>query len=143
MADLIDYRAVLADLKAKRTALDQAISAMEVFVSGEASGGEIKSGSSMGSSIQPDTFVGMNIAEAASRYLHMTGRPAKSTEGISEALNRGGLNCTLSSVSAILRRNNNNGEGDVIRVGRGLWGLQEWYPGRPRRNNRQSGEESE
>jgi len=23
----------------------------------------------------------------------------------------------------------------------GLWGLQEWYPGRPRRSNRQSGEE--
>jgi hypothetical protein len=146
MADMIDNQVILATLKAKRAALDQAISAMEAFISGEAPGGGSNSSggeSSMGSSIQPDTFVGMNIAEAASRYLHITGRPAKSTEGISEALNHGGLNCTLTSVSAILRRNNNSGEGDVIRVGRGLWGLQEWYPGRPRRSNRTSGEEGE
>jgi len=26
-----------------------------------------------------------------------------------------------------------NQEGDIVRVGRGLWGLFEWYPGRQRR----------
>jgi len=142
MADTIDYKAVLADLKAKRAKYDAMITAMESFIALDDGLAAIETSlSSGGASIQPDTFVGLNIAEAASKYLRVTGRPAKSTEQIAESLNRGGLNCTQSSVSAILRRNNNSGEGDVIKVGRGLWGLQEWYPARPRRSNRQGSEE--
>ena len=49
-----------------------------------------------------------------------------------EALNRGGLNVTRDSVGTILVRVANS-EGDIVRVGRGLWGLLEWYPGRQRR----------
>lgn len=144
MADTIDYKAVLADLKGKRAALDQAIAAMEAFVSGEASGVNLNSGEpSVGVPIQPDTFVGFNILEAASKYLRIMGRGAKSTEQIADGLNRGGLNCTQASVSTILRRNDRSGEGDVVKVGRGLWGLQEWYPGRPRRSNRQGSEEEQ
>jgi len=141
MPETIDYKAVIEDLKARKTKLEQIIAALE-DIAGELGEAKVWIGAAP-KTIQADTFVGMNIAEAASKYLHISGRPAKNTEGISEALNRGGLNCSLQSVSAILRRNNNNGEGDVIRVGRGLWGLQEWYPGRPRRSNRQSGEEGE
>jgi len=144
MSDTIDYRAVLADLKAKRAVLDYAITGLEALISGESSSVVPNSGETpVGVPIQPDTFVGLNIAEAASKYLRIMGRGAKSTEQIADGLNRGGLNCTQSSVSAILRRNNNSGEGDVIKIGRGLWGLEEWYPGRPRRSNRQGSDESE
>lgn len=145
MKDPIDYSAVLADLEARREKLDQVIAALRLL-SGEQSVA-IGVNKITDTQIQPDTFVGMSIIEAASRYLHMTGRPAKETGVIADALNRGGLVCTQNSVSALLRRANNAGEGDVIRVGRGLWGLQEWYPARPRRtrqnNEERSGEESE
>ncbi len=140
MKEPIDYKAVLEDLRVRRVQLDAAIAALELL-SGEP---VVVFGASKplsGPEIQADTFVGLNIAEAASKYLRITGKGAKSTEQIADALNRGGLSCTQSSVSAILRRNNNSGEGDVIKVGRGLWGLQEWYPGRPRRSNRPSSEQ--
>jgi hypothetical protein len=142
MVDKIDYKAVLADLKERRTNLDIVIAALEVLT-GEpvvVIGGTPIAGS--GAAIQADTFVGMNIAEAASKYLRMMGKGAKSTEQVAEALVRGGLTVTQASVSSILRKNNRTGEGDVIKVGRGLWGLQEWYPGRPRRA-RQNSEEGE
>ena len=90
--------------------------------------------------IQPDTFVGLNIAEAASEYLRIMGRGAKSTEQIADGLNRGGLNCTRASVSTILRRNNNE-DGVIIRVGDGPWGRQDWYPGRPKRTRQIENEE--
>ena len=138
-AESIDYRAVLADLKERRINMDLAIAALEVLC-GEPTvviGGTKESTST---EIQADTFVGLNIAEAASKYLRIMGRGAKSTEQVAEALVRGGLAVTKASVSSILRKNNRTGEGDVIKVGRGLWGLQEWYPGRPRRS-RQGNEE--
>lgn len=139
MADAIDYRAVLADLKAKRVAIDQAIAVIEPLA-GELSTAPNPSSGSTGTSVQADSFVGLNITEAAAKYLRMAGRPAKTTEQVSEALRRGGMNVTQASVSSILRKNNRDSEGDVIKVGRGLWGLQEWYPGRPRRT-RQGNEE--
>jgi hypothetical protein len=140
MADAIDYRAVLADLRARRESIDVAIAALEVL-SGEPVV-VIGARESLATTIQPDTFVGLNIAEAASKYLRMMGKGAKSTEHIAEVLNRGGLTCTQASVSTILRRNDRSGDGDVVKVGRGLWGLQEWYPGRPRRS-RQGSEENQ
>lgn len=141
MKDAIDYKAVLEDLKNRRAQLDSAIAALELL-SGEK---VVVIGhphtQQHGQAIQPDTFVGLNISEAASKYLRMMGKGAKSTAEVAAALVQGGLNVTQASVSAILRRNNRSGEGDVIKVGRGLWGLQEWYPGRPRRSNRQGGED--
>lgn len=126
----IDYKAVLADLKARRSALDQAIAAIEAIL------GEVPTslvnGGSISQEIQPDTFVGLNIADATAKYLKMVGRPARTTETITEALQRGGLNVSRASVGTVLLRNHNRNEGEVVRVGRGLWGLAEWYPQRPR-----------
>ncbi|HXN97524.1 MAG TPA: hypothetical protein VN881_00535 [Candidatus Acidoferrales bacterium] len=138
-AESIDYRAVLADLKERRVNMDIAIAALEVLC-GEPTVVIGATKESHSTEIQADTFVGLNIAEAASKYLRMMGRGAKSTEQVAESLVRGGLAVTQASVSSILRKNNRTGEGDVIKVGRGLWGLQEWYPGRPRRS-RQGNEE--
>jgi hypothetical protein len=142
MADAIDYRAVLADLKTKKLALDQAIMAVEAIL-GEVSTHSLAPGHvSRGKDVQQDSFVGLNILQAAEKYLTITGRPAKTTEQIAGALIQGGLKVTQPSVSTILRKSDKDGEGNVVKVGRALWGLADWYPGRPRRS-RQSSEEGE
>ena len=82
--------------------------------------------------IQPDTFYGMSIAEAAKKYLGMSGKKTQTTDAITDALNRGGVSASRDSVGTILVRVANQ-DGDIVRVGRGLWGLFEWYPGRQRR----------
>lgn len=138
MADTIDYKAVLEDLKSRKAALEQAIVAVEAIL-GTGALGEVGVSNGAAKGIEADTFIGMNILQAAERYLQMTGRPAKTTDQIAAALNQGGLNVSAGSVSTILRRSD-NGESPVTRVGRALWGLASWYPNRPRRS-RQGEEE--
>lgn len=126
---IVDYKIVLADLRAKRTALDQTIAGIEVIL-GESSGGFTSGGFSQ--DIEADSFVGMNIATASAKYLKMVGRPARTTEQVHDALTRGGLpDFTRGSVATILLRIANQG-GDVVRVSKGVWGLAEWYPNRPK-----------
>jgi hypothetical protein len=142
MSDGIDYKAVLEDLKARKAKLEVMIEGLESLLG---TGGLSESSRGMNGStpkgIEADTFIGLNILQAAERYLQMTGRPAKPTEQIAAALNQGGLSATVGSVSTILRRSD-KGDSPVTRVGRSLWGLASWYPNRPRRT-RQSGEEAE
>ncbi len=145
MSEGIDYRAVLADMRARRAALDNAIAGMEAMLGESSSAGGLGTPNggvgSQGQEIQADTFVGRNISEATAHYLRMVGRPARSTEAVTEALNRGGLVVTQPSVGTVLLRSHNRGEGEIVRVGRGIWGLAEWYPGRPRVRRRDSEEE--
>ncbi len=144
MAEGIDYKAVLVDLKARRAALDQAIAGIEAIIGeGPIPGIPQINGRGPAQEILPDTFVGLNIAEAAAKYLTMVGRPARATEAITDALNRGGLDVTQASVGTVLLRNHNQGESNVVRVGRGLWGLADWYPQRPRATRRREIEEDE
>lgn len=130
MAEAIDYKAVLEDLKAKKAGLEQAIAAVEAIIGGLGDSAALAGSASK--AIEPDTFIGLNILQAAEKYLQMTGRPAKTTEQITAALNQGGMSVTQGSVSTILRRSD-TGDSPVTRVGRSLWGLASWYPNRPRR----------
>jgi hypothetical protein len=133
MAEAIDYKAVLEDLKAKKANIEQAIVAVEGFIaSGLADSVGPTASTPKAAAIEVDTFIGHNILQAAEKYLQMTGKPAKTTEKIAEALNRGGLSVSQGSVSTILRRSD-TGESPVTRVGRSLWGLATWYPNKPRR----------
>ncbi len=136
----LDDKAVLDYLRAKRAALDQAIAALEGKV------GDlpiILNGGGGRQEIQPDSFVGMNIATASVKYLQMVGRPARTTDQIHEALAKGGLpNFTRLSVATILQRMANRG-GEVVRASKGLWGLPEWYPNRPRVVKKKSQEKGE
>jgi hypothetical protein len=141
MSEAIDYRAVLADMRTRRAALDRAIAGLEAVLGESSSSGELGAPNGVGQEIQADTFVGRNISEATAHYLRMVGRPARSTEAVTEALNRGGLVVTQPSVGTVLLRSHNRGEGEIVRVGRGIWGLAEWYPGRPRVRRRDSEEE--
>lgn len=134
----VDDKTVLAYLKSKRAALDQAIAALE-GKAGDAP--EALGGGDSSEEIQPDSFVGMNIATASVKYLKMVGRPARTTEQIYEALSNGGLaHFTRESVATILYRIHNQG-GDIFRVSKGLWGLSEWYPNRPKPAKKKSQED--
>jgi hypothetical protein len=133
--DGISISAMIAHLKEQQTALVEAIGALEKLESlgmGSTQAPADFGAGAVPRELQPDTFYGMSIAEAAKKYLAMSGRKPQTTDSITDALGRGGLSATRDSVGTILVRVANQ-EGDIVRVGRGLWGLFEWYPGRQRR----------
>ncbi len=136
MADPIDYQSVLADLRVRRAALDQAISAIEGLILGEsgevATAPTVQTVANNGSrapsrQIEPDTFYSLNILEASKKYLGMVGRKAQSTEQIAEALRAGGVQAKTGSVAAILQRAIKANDPDIRRVRPGMWGLAAWY----------------
>jgi hypothetical protein len=136
MAENIDYKSVLEDLRARRDALNVAIQALEA-ISGEPLSAmpAIPSPSVPASArsqrreaeIEHDTFVGMSVVDAAARYLEMVGRPARSVEEITAILNRGGLNSNEGTVQTLLSRSHRGSNPVVRRAGRGTWGLPSWY----------------
>jgi hypothetical protein len=128
MSENTDIQALLESLRARRDALTNAIQALEA-ITGELSlpaPGAIPP-RPQNAEIQHDTFVGMSVAEATARYLGMVGRPARSLEDITNALNRGGLHSTQGTVQTLLSRSHNGSNPVVRRAGRGTWGLPEWY----------------
>src|ERR1700737_3539715 len=140
----INISSMVAQLKAQRIAMDEAIAALEKLESlgfgsmqAPPTGGNNHAGIQ---EIQPDTFYGMSIAEAAKKFLTMSGRKPQTTDAITDALARGGLSANRDSVGTILVRIANQ-EGDIVRVGRGLWGLLDWYPGRARKVKRKTDSE--
>lgn len=143
----VDYAAVLADLEARRSQIDAAIAVIKGLMAGGlppvaaipastiavSSQGPAASGS--GLAIESDTFFGLSILEATKKYLAMKKRPTSGPE-IVDALRRGGqINAANESfgntLGATLSRSE-SGNGPVIRVGRGLYGLREWYPNKPK-----------
>jgi hypothetical protein len=126
VAEPMDYHAFLDDLRKKRALLDQTIAGVEAIL-GEGSLSAAVAGASTSTEIMVDTFVGLNIPTATVRYLRIVGKPARTTEVITGALNTGGLKCSQASVATVLGRAYASGEGEIRKVARGLWGLKEWY----------------
>jgi hypothetical protein len=152
----LDYGAVLADLEAKRTAIEQAITSLRVAA---ASGALIgKFGDSMppmsdnvsitlgprGGEVPVGAFLGKSILEAAKLCLQIVKRKMTTRE-ITDALQKGGIETTAKTsfpaiVHSILMRANRAGTG-IVKVDRSHWGLGEWYPaslrgsGPPNRGN--------
>jgi hypothetical protein len=133
----IDYAAVLADLKAKRSALDVVIGGLEQWLS--LKGGEVEVDPTYAASaertgtpgeVRSDSFFGMTIPDAIRACLKLMKRPMGLTE-LTKALEEGGLLTSArdltSTVSATLTRMKRM-EGDVVPV-QGRWGLSQWYPG--------------
>lgn len=136
----IDYAAVLADLRAKRAKLDAAITGIETMLGLASESGEslspAMSGASGGTEVKSDSFFGMTIPEAAKKYLAMKKVP-KSTVEITQALKSGGIQAGTqgnfgNTVGSVLNRNYTQG-GGIVRIRRGVWGLAEWYPNKPRK----------
>jgi hypothetical protein len=146
------YDAAIDDLRTKRDAIDRAIQLLESFRDGLTIGipaapimqpalGPSGSPVLTPAEIPPGTFHGMSTLEAVRKLLTLRKR-TMSAQDISIDLRAGGFHLKsetpANTVTSILHRSFTNG-GDIVRVGRGQWGLQEWYPNQ--RFNRKSAEE--
>lgn len=136
------YEVVLADLKAKRDQIDAAIQAIEVLRHGPPSlanpamakktiigGAGLPEESGVDG---PGAFLGLTIVDAAIKLLKARRRSLTNAE-IVAAFDAGGLilgsEDKLNTVGSVLNRRFNL-TGDIVRVGRGTWGLKVWYPNR-------------
>lgn len=133
----VNYDAVLADLTAKRDQLNVAIEAIRSLgaVGGLAGAANVTSSTTAAQKIEPDAFFGLTVVEASRKYLAMMKRP-QTTPTITEALQAGGYlfqsGNPSTTVASILNRSDSK-SGEVVRVGKGMWGLADWYPNRPKR----------
>lgn len=140
----INYDAVLEDLRAKRDELNTAIAAIERIARGGASGpaanGETASGTPQNSGmeepaaepkhVREDSFFGLSATAAARKYLNMVKRPVV-TQDLVDALKQGGLLTNAKNFYSNLYTSLKRSE-EFTNLGRGKWGLTEWYPNRPR-----------
>jgi hypothetical protein len=97
-AEKIDYAHVLADMEARRTALDAAIASMRAFLSGQLGDAAMATSTTSPSvpgngEVPAGAFLGKSIPEAAKLYLQIVKRKATSRD-IAEALRRGGMEST-------------------------------------------------
>jgi hypothetical protein len=131
--DFDPYAVVLADLRAKRDQLDQAIQAIESVRSGVTGPGPTVVNFAGGED-PPDggDYLGMSIAEATKKLLQRRRKQMNNTEVLA-ALKSGGMVLgsadPLNTVGAVLTRRSKD-VGDIVKVDRGTWGLKEWYPNR-------------
>ncbi|HKS66390.1 MAG TPA: hypothetical protein VJR26_04075 [Candidatus Acidoferrales bacterium] len=115
----VDYKAVLADLEAKKQQIEQAIAAIRMIAT-DAAPGPHSGGTG------PSAFLGMSIPDATKKHLSAV-RQKQSTQEVIKALEAGGLPpAKYSTVYAILRRREKH-VGDIINM-KGDWALAEWYP---------------
>lgn len=145
------YAIVLADLREKRAQIDQAIEAIEALQSGMigavslAPQGRSRGIDSARAAPESGALLGISIADAARKVLEAKRNKATTAEIVS-ALEAGGVELTSAdknnTVGSLLLRRFYN-VGDIVRVNRGVWGLQEWYPGRKFAKGRKVGEERE
>ena len=137
----VDYVSFLADLKARREALDKAIAGIEAYLGHPQSGGTPVTQAIVTESVTTHSFLGMNIADAAAKLLAMKKSPLTTNE-IADFLKNGGMvgsDNFANSVGVALHRANKNSDGDIMRIGRGKWGLAAWYPGK-KRNGKKNNE---
>ncbi|MCA3555740.1 winged helix-turn-helix domain-containing protein [Aestuariivirga sp.] len=141
--DFDHYAIVLADLRARRLQIDQAIAAIEAIRGGGApSAPNAPALPDQDDFEGPGDFLGMSISEAAKKLLKSRRKKMTNSE-ILAALQAGGLVMTsadpLNTVGAVITRRSKE-VGDIVKIGRGVWGLKEWYPGRsfnkPTKGNR-------
>jgi hypothetical protein len=126
------YAVVLADLKAKRDQIDQAIQAIESVRSGI----PLTRTNPMAPESAPNdagAYLGMSISDATKKLLSIR-KQAMSNADIATALKQGGLVMSVNTdpqntIGSVITRRFQQ-VGDIVKVGRGVWGLKEWYPNR-------------
>lgn len=139
----LDYIAFVADLEAKRDALNASIASLRAAISmgalgkvadmPPASGGMmLNTGmpSISGGEVPAGAFHGKSIPEAAKLYLEIVKKKQTSKE-IADALRKGGMESTSKSfpnmVHSVLDRARKANTG-IVKLDRSHWGLTEWYP---------------
>ena len=135
----VDYMAILADLEAKKAALEHTIASFRQALSIGALGLNLTDasvgmqdavGHSFSTGEVPDgAFLGKSISEAAKLYLEIV-KKKQTTREIAEALQKGGMESTSKKNwfpivhAAIVRAYK---AGGIVKVGN-QWGLPGWYP---------------
>jgi len=135
----LDYTTILADLEAKKSALEQTIAslrqAMALGAAGQAGegGGSVPSmavPSFVGGEVPTGAFLGKSIPEAAKLYLEIV-KQKKTTKEICDALEKGGMETNsksfLKTVHGSLTRARLSENPSLVQVGK-YWGLAGWFP---------------
>ncbi len=147
----IDYESVLADMEAKREALESAIRNMRLWLGlapvQNSRSAVAESVSDRG--IASDAFFGISIPDAVEKLLTIS-KKKLSTNDIATALERGGITHSSknfrNTVSTALYREDIKSDARIVKVAEGEWGLVDWYPGiktkRAKQVNRLSPEEN-
>ncbi len=134
MATEIDYAVVLADLEAKRGAIDSAIAGVRQVLNLGAEQGVAPS-SPLGierkdqpTQVRFDTFFRMSMPSAIVKYLEMAKAP-QSVSDVTKALLEGGFKTTSKNLMPIVGSNLSRlkSAGQTVNV-EGKWGLASWYP---------------
>jgi hypothetical protein len=138
----VDWGAVLAELEAKRAALDKAIASIRsVIATGVLFGVAEDSMPPMadsvvvglhGGEVPVGAFLSKSIPEAAKLCLQITKRKMTTRE-ITDALQKGGIETTAKTsfpaiVHSVLMRAARTGSGGIMKLDRSHWGLADWYP---------------
>lgn len=137
----VDWSAVIAELEAKRDALDKAIASFRLVMASGVLFGAVEDAMPPmadnvavglhGGEVPVGAFLGKSIPEAAKLCLQITKRKMKTRE-IADALVKGGIETTAKTsfpaiVHSILMRTVRSG-GGIVKLDRSYWGLEEWYP---------------
>jgi len=139
------YDAVIADLVAKRDQLTAMIETLRTM-----------KGAGIASAFPPvatvarkahddiliphDAFFGMTLPAAAEKYLSLV-KTTKQHAELCDALLGGGFKTGASNFPEVVRSTLSR-HPDFVKVGRGLWGLREWYGNRGTRKPKRIQEES-
>jgi hypothetical protein len=139
------YDIVLRDLLAKKEQIDQAIKALQELRGGGAMTAGAGTSDSPNTAINdPGAFLGMTIPDAAKKLLAAKRKTMRNPD-IAAEFKRGGLHLNskdpINTIGAVLTRRAKE-VGDLVKVGRGEWGLREWYPGRSFKQKAQDEEPS-
>jgi len=145
----MDYAAILADLEAKRNALDATIASFRAALALGALGqaGELPPSSNglvpsvfgpstyvpsvSGGEVPAGAFLGKSIPDAAKLYLEIVKKKQTSKE-IADALQKGGMETTSKNfqqmVHSVLDRARKASNSGIVKLDRSHWGLATWYP---------------
>ena len=127
------YAVVLADLRAQRDMLDKAIKGIEAIMQSRVPVSQRDKAASPKQDSRVEegkpSLAGLTAIGAIKVVLERA-EEAMSPTALLAALEAGGLKLEatnkLNSLSSMLSRRERN-VGDVVRLGRGKWGLREWY----------------
>lgn len=135
----VDYTAILADLEAKKSALEQTIASFRQAMALGALGHMSADGtvptmavpSLTGGEVPAGAFLGKSITEATRLYLEIV-KKKQTTREIADALQKGGMESTSKGdfaliVHAGLTRARKSPNSGIVKVGK-HWGLASWYP---------------
>lgn len=137
----LDYAMILADLEAKRAAIEASIAAIRAAMGlGAVNPGDVQTGigsaapqamgAIFGNDIPDGAFLGKGIPEATKLLLEIL-KKKQTTREIADALQRGGIESTSSNfvgiVHAVLNRARKAPNSAIVKLG-SHWGLKDWYP---------------